>query len=163
MINNGIFLGADGVGTRKGGRRNTVSYTVNGVQIVNGDTPVENGNIMFISEILFVSEEVVNRLHQQNRDKETPPLLAYTWMNSPFISHAYLALQKDSRFTHVTRYINLADVAPVITGHGKDLHVPKTKIKEPAFSCNSHTCISMFICMLGEREGERERGERDRE
>jgi hypothetical protein len=125
------------------------------VQIVNGDTPVENGNIMFISEILFVSEEVVNRLHQQNRDKETPPLLAYTWMNSPFISHAYLALQKDSRFTHVTRYINLADVAPVITGHGKDLYFPKTKIKELAFPYNTHThtYISMFMCMR--RGGER--------
>jgi hypothetical protein len=122
------------VETRKGGRRNSVSYTVNGVQIVNGDTPVENGNIMFISEILFVNEEVVNRLHQENRDKETPPLLAYTWMNSPFISHAYLALQKDSRFTHITRYINLADVAPVITGHGKDLHFPHTKMK-------NHKCI----------------------
>jgi len=129
-------------------RRNTVSYTVNGVQIVNGDTPVENGNIMFISEILFVSEEIVNRLHQENRDKETPPLLAYTWMNSPFISHAYLALQKDSRFTHVTRYINLADVAPVITGHGKDLHFPKTKIKEPAFSFNPLKPELNPICYL---------------
>lgn len=104
----------------KNGPRNSVSFTVNGVQIVNGDTPVENGNIMFIGEILFVNEEVVNRLHQQNRDKETPPLLAYTSVNSLFFSHAYLALQKDSRFTYVTRYINLEDVAPVITGHGKN-------------------------------------------
>jgi hypothetical protein len=105
--------------TKEAGHHNSISFTVNGVQIVNGDTPVENGNIMFLSEVLFVNEEVVNRLHEQNRDKETPPLLAYTWMNSPFISHAYLALQTDSRFTLVSHYINLADVAPVITGHGK--------------------------------------------
>ncbi|XP_021939131.1 transforming growth factor-beta-induced protein ig-h3 isoform X2 [Zootermopsis nevadensis] len=114
----------DQFSTRKDGRRNSVIFTVNGVQIVNGDTPVENGNIMFISEVLFVNEEVVTKLHQQNRDKETPPLLAYTWMNSPFISHAYLALQKDPRFTYVTQHINLADVAPVITGHGYTFFVP---------------------------------------
>lgn len=115
-----LFFVVDQFSTRKDGRRNSVIFTVNGVQIVNGDTPVENGNIMFISEVLFVNEEVVTKLHQQNRDKETPPLLAYTWMNSPFISHAYLALQKDPRFTYITQHINLADVAPVITGHGKN-------------------------------------------
>ena len=98
-----------------------MNFTVNGVSIVNGDTPVENGNIMFIREVLFVNENVVQQLHQKNKDKETPPLLAFTWMNSQFMSYAYLALQKDSRFTHMTRYINLADVAPVVTGHGKHM------------------------------------------
>ncbi|PSN48007.1 hypothetical protein C0J52_18582 [Blattella germanica] len=90
--------------TRDESRRNGVSLTINGVPVVNGDTPVENGNIMFIGEVLFVNEDVVQQLHQKNKDKETPPLLAFTWMNSQFISHAYLALQQDSRFTHMTRY-----------------------------------------------------------
>ncbi|XP_069698147.1 periostin isoform X2 [Periplaneta americana] len=122
-----IFEKKEALETKDDARGASVSLNVNGVPVVNGDTPVENGNIMFISEVLFVDEDVVQRLHQQNKDKETPPLLAFTWMNSQFISHAYLALQKDPRFTHVTRYINLADVAPVITGHGYTFFVPTDK------------------------------------
>nr|CAD7444248.1 unnamed protein product [Timema bartmani] len=91
--------------------------TVNGVQVVKGDTPVSDGNMMFLGEVLFVDDEIVKKLQQSNRDKETAPLLAFPWMRSQFLSHAFLMLEKDpDRFTHITRFLNLADLAPHIAG-----------------------------------------------
>lgn len=92
--------------------------------IVKGDTPVSKGNIMFIGEVLFVSESVVSKLHQQHRDKETPPLLAFPWFGAQFLSHAFLALERDKRFTHITRFLNLADLAPHVSGTGYTFFVP---------------------------------------
>ncbi|XP_018568871.1 uncharacterized protein LOC108909119 [Anoplophora glabripennis] len=100
------------------------SLTVNGATIVKGDTPVAKGNIMFIGEVLFVSESVVSKLHQQHKDKETPPLLAFPWFGAQFLSHAFLALERDKRFTHVTRFLNLADLAPHVSGAGYTFFVP---------------------------------------
>uniref|UniRef100_A0A1Y1L633 FAS1 domain-containing protein n=2 Tax=Photinus pyralis TaxID=7054 RepID=A0A1Y1L633_PHOPY len=97
---------------------------VNGVQVVKGDTPVANGNIMFTGEVLFVNESVVSRLHQQHRDKETPPLLAFPWFGAQFLSHAFLALERDRRFSHITRFLNLADLAPHVSGTGYTFFVP---------------------------------------
>lgn len=94
------------------------ALSVNGASIVNGDTPVSGGNIMFIGEVLFVNDGVVQRLHMENRDKETPPLLAFPWFGSQFLSHAFLALEEKEQFTHITRFVNLADLAPHITGSG---------------------------------------------
>ncbi|CAG9771856.1 unnamed protein product [Ceutorhynchus assimilis] len=104
--------------------RRTPNLTVNGATIVKGDTPVEKGNIMFIGEVLFVSESVVSKLHQQHRDKETPPLLAFPWFGAQFLSHAFLALERDKRFTHITRFLNLADLAPHVSGAGYTFFVP---------------------------------------
>ncbi|XP_049854558.1 transforming growth factor-beta-induced protein ig-h3 [Schistocerca gregaria] len=98
--------------------------SVNGAAIVNGDTPVSGGNIMFIGEVLFVNDGVVQRLHMENRDKETPPLLAFPWFGSQFLSHAFLALEEKEQFTHITRFVNLADLAPHITGSGYTFFVP---------------------------------------
>ena len=92
--------------------------------VVKGDTPVSRGNIMFIGEVLFVSEAVVSKLHQQHRDKETPPLLAFPWFGAQFLSHAFLALERDKRFTHITRFLNLADLAPPVSGTGYTFFVP---------------------------------------
>lgn len=100
------------------------NLTVNGASVVKGDTPLPKGNIMFISEVLFVSESVVSRLHQQHRDKETPPLLAFPWFGAQFLSHAFLALERDRRFTHITRFLNLADLAPHVSGTGYTFFVP---------------------------------------
>ncbi|GLH16155.1 Transforming growth factor-beta-induced protein ig-h3-like Protein [Gryllus bimaculatus] len=97
---------------------------VEGAHIVNGDTPVVGGNIMFIGEVLFVNEGVVQRLHQENRDKETPPLLAFPWFGSQFLSHAFLALEENPQFTQITRFVNLADLAPHITGAEYTFFVP---------------------------------------
>ncbi|KAF5294189.1 hypothetical protein FQR65_LT10900 [Abscondita terminalis] len=97
---------------------------VNGVQIVKGDTPVPKGNIMFTGEVLFVNESVVSRLHQQHKDKETPPLLAFPWFGAQFLSHAFLALERDRRFSHITRFLNLADLAPHVSGTGYTFFVP---------------------------------------
>ncbi|CAH1183688.1 unnamed protein product [Phaedon cochleariae] len=102
----------------------TPSLTVNGAMIVKGDTPVAHGNIMFVGEVLFVSEAVVSRLHQQHKDKETPPLLAFPWFGAQFLSHAFLALERDKRFTHITRFLNLADLAPHVSGTGYTFFVP---------------------------------------
>jgi transforming growth factor-beta-induced protein len=100
------------------------NLSVNGAMVVKGDTPVSRGNIMFIGEVLFVSESVVSKLHQQHRDKETPPLLAFPWFGAQFLSHAFLALERDKRFTHITRFLNLADLAPHVSGTGYTFFVP---------------------------------------
>lgn len=100
------------------------NLTVNGAIIVKGDTPVTKGNMMFIGEVLFVSESVVSKLHQQHRDKETPPLLAFPWFGAQFLSHAFLALERDKRFSHITRFLNLADLAPHVSGTGYTFFVP---------------------------------------
>lgn len=79
---------------------------------------------MFVSEVLFVSEAEVQKLHQQNKDKETPPLLAFPWFGAQFLSHAFLALERQRRFSHVTRFLNLADLAPRVSGKGYTFFVP---------------------------------------
>lgn len=80
------------------------SPTVNNVTIL-ADFTLPNGNEVFlISEVLFVSEAVVSKLHQMHRDKETPPLLAFPWFGAQFLSHSFLALERDSRFTQITRW-----------------------------------------------------------
>lgn len=77
--------------------------TANNVTILN-DFILPNGNTVFIlAEILFVTEAVVSKLHQMHKDKETPPLLAFPWFGAQFLSHAFLALERDSRFTQITR------------------------------------------------------------
>ncbi|XP_054284150.1 transforming growth factor-beta-induced protein ig-h3-like [Macrosteles quadrilineatus] len=98
--------------------------TVNGADVVKGDTPVARGNIMFVSEVLFVNETVVQRLHQKHKDKETPPLLAFPWFGAQFLSHAFLALERTPHFSHVTRFLNMADLAPHISGAGYSFFVP---------------------------------------
>ncbi|RZF33094.1 hypothetical protein LSTR_LSTR009823 [Laodelphax striatellus] len=97
---------------------------INGVEVIKGDTPVTRGNIIFISEVLFVNESVVQQLHQQHKDKETPPLLAFPWFGAQFLSHAFLALERNPQFTHVTRFLNMADLAPHISGAGYTFFVP---------------------------------------
>lgn len=76
---------------------------VNNVSIISDHTLPNGNEIFIISEVLFVSEAVVSRLHQMNKDKETPPLLAFPWFGAQFLSHAFLALERDNRFTQVTR------------------------------------------------------------
>lgn len=41
---------------------------------------------------------------QMHKDKETPPLLAFPWFGAQFLSHSFLALERDSRFSQITRY-----------------------------------------------------------
>jgi hypothetical protein len=53
-----------------------------------------------------MTDSKVSKLHQQNKDKETPPLLAYPWFGSQFLSHAFLALERDSNFTQITRLVS---------------------------------------------------------
>lgn len=38
-----------------------------------------------------------------HKDKETPPLLAFPWFGAQFLSHSFLALERDPRFTYVTK------------------------------------------------------------
>ncbi|KAG8266479.1 hypothetical protein J6590_071433 [Homalodisca vitripennis] len=104
--------------------KKAAGLTVNGADVVKGDTPVARGNIMFVSEVLFVNETVVQRLHQKHRDKETPPLLAFPWFGAQFLSHAFLALERTPHFAHITRFLNMADLAPHISGAGYTFFVP---------------------------------------
>lgn len=73
---------------------------------------------MLVTEVLFVDEGVVHKLHEGHRDKETPPLLAFPWFGAQFLSHAFLLLESDRRFTHITRFLNVADLVPHIPGQG---------------------------------------------
>jgi hypothetical protein len=112
--------------------------TVNNVTILS-DHQLPNGNQVFlISEVLFVSEAIVSRLHQMNKDKESrcaqgfkikikinkiifvlsaPPLLAFPWFGAQFLSHSFLALELDNRFKHATRSVkstNRMNVRPYV-------------------------------------------------
>lgn len=77
--------------------------TVNNISVISNATLSKGLTIFVISEILFMSDSIVSKLHSQNKDKETPPLLAFPWFASQFLSHTYLALERDPRFTHITR------------------------------------------------------------
>lgn len=67
------------------------------------DSLAKGRDIFVLSEVLFMSDAIVSKLHQQNKDKETPPLLASPWFSSQFLSHAYLALERNPRFKVITR------------------------------------------------------------
>ncbi|XP_024084217.1 periostin [Cimex lectularius] len=96
----------------------------NGVELVKGDTPVTKGNIMFVTEVLFVDDAVVGKLHEEHRDKETPPLLAFPWFGSQFLSHTFLSIESMKGFSHITRFLNVADLVPYIPGAGYTFFVP---------------------------------------
>ncbi|XP_055712868.1 uncharacterized protein LOC129807546 [Phlebotomus papatasi] len=97
---------------------------INNVTILS-DHSLSNGNQVFlISEVLFVSEAIVSRLHQMHKDKETPPLLAFPWFGAQFLSHSFLALERDSRFTQITRILNIAEIAPFVSGSNYTFFVP---------------------------------------
>lgn len=59
-----------------------------------------------------------------HKDKETPPLLAFPWFGAQFLSHSFLALEKDDRFTHITRFLNNAEIAHFISGSNFTFFVP---------------------------------------
>lgn len=80
------------------------SPTVNNVSIISNATLTNGIEILIISEVLFMTDTTVSKLHQQNKDKETPPLLAFPWFGSQFLSHAFLALERDNRFSQITRF-----------------------------------------------------------
>ncbi|XP_018789623.1 PREDICTED: uncharacterized protein LOC108969392 isoform X2 [Bactrocera latifrons] len=106
------------------------SPTVNNVSIMS-DYALVNGNQVFlISEVLFVSEAVVSKLHQMHKDKETPPLLAFPWFGAQFLSHSFLALERDPRFTQITRYLNNAEIAPHVSGANYTFFVPEDRAFE---------------------------------
>ncbi|XP_013104316.1 uncharacterized protein LOC106084900 [Stomoxys calcitrans] len=104
--------------------------TVNNVSIMS-DYTLSNGNQVFIiTEVLFVSEAVVSKLHQMHKDKETPPLLAFPWFGAQFLSHSFLALERDPRFTQITRFLNNAEIAPHVSGANYTFFVPDDKAFE---------------------------------
>lgn len=59
-----------------------------------------------------------------HRDKETPPLLAFPWFGAQFLSHSFLALERDPRFTIVTKFLNNAEIAPFVPGANFTFFVP---------------------------------------
>lgn len=76
---------------------------MNNVTILSDFTLPNGVEVFLISEVLFVSEAVVSKLHQMHKDKETPPLLAFPWFGAQFLSHSFLALERDHRFSQITR------------------------------------------------------------
>lgn len=97
---------------------------VNNVSIMYDYTLSNGVEVYVISEVLFVSEAVVSRLHQMHKDKETPPLLAFPWFGAQFLSHSFLALERDNRFTQITRFLNTAEIAQFISGSNYTFFVP---------------------------------------
>lgn len=59
-----------------------------------------------------------------HKDKETPPLLAFPWFGAQFLSHSFLALEKDDRFTEITRFLNNAEIAHYVSGANFTFFVP---------------------------------------
>uniref|UniRef100_A0A1B0CV68 Putative rap1-gtpase-activating protein rap1gap n=1 Tax=Lutzomyia longipalpis TaxID=7200 RepID=A0A1B0CV68_LUTLO len=104
--------------------RNIPSPTINNVTILSDFSLVNGNQVFLISEVLFVSEAIVSRLHQMHKDKETPPLLAFPWFGAQFLSHSFLALERDSRFTQITRWLNTAEIAPFVSGSNYTFFVP---------------------------------------
>ncbi|XP_031629515.1 uncharacterized protein LOC116344847 [Contarinia nasturtii] len=104
--------------------RNSPLPTVNNVTITADYTLPDGSQVLLISEVLFVSEAVVSRLHQMHKDKETPPLLAFPWFGAQFLSHSFLALERDPRFTFVTKLLNNAEIAPYVPGANYTFFVP---------------------------------------
>lgn len=96
---------------------------MNNVSITAEYSLSDGTQVFLLSEVLFVSEAIVSRLHQvrfllelvswdeetnglpfqMHKDKETPPLLAFPWFGAQFLSHSFLALERDSRFSIITR------------------------------------------------------------
>lgn len=98
--------------------------TANNVSIIYDYTLSNRIEVYVTSEVLFVSEAVVSRLHQMHKDKETPPLLAFPWFGAQFLSHSFLALERDNRFTQITRFLNTAEIAQFISGSNYTFFVP---------------------------------------
>ncbi|CAG9799046.1 unnamed protein product [Chironomus riparius] len=99
--------------------------TVNNVSIMSNATLANGNDVFIISEVLFMTDSKVSKLHQQNKDKETPPLLAFPWFGSQFLSHAFLALERDNRFTQITRFFHFAEIiASSIVGSNYTFFVP---------------------------------------
>lgn len=82
--------------------------TANGVAVMRRDVTLHGGTVLVVPEVLFVTHKVVQELRKHHRDKETPPLLAFPWWNAQFLSHSYLALEKNSNFTSMERLMNAA-------------------------------------------------------
>lgn len=61
---------------------------------------------------------------QLHKDKETPPLLAFPWFGAQFLSHSFLALERDNRFTQITRFLNAAEIAQYVSGANYTFFVP---------------------------------------
>ncbi|XP_052868238.1 uncharacterized protein LOC128274170 [Anopheles cruzii] len=104
--------------------KNKPSPNVNNVTILSDYTLSTGVEVFILSEVLFVSEAIVSRLHQMHKDKETPPLLAFPWFGAQFLSHSFLALERDTRFTQITRFLNTAEVAQFISGSNYTFFVP---------------------------------------
>ncbi|KAH8249000.1 hypothetical protein KR032_005011 [Drosophila birchii] len=85
--------------------------TVNNVSIMS-DYNLSNGNQVFIiSEVLFVTEAVVSKLHQVSRI-------------------GCIIQEKDPRFSQITRYLNNAEIAPHISGANYTFFVPEDRAFE---------------------------------
>jgi hypothetical protein len=80
--------------------------TLNGVEILDGDTPVSRGNIQFVADLLFVDSSVVSELNKKHRDVESAPLVAHPWYSSQFLSHIYRELSVRDQFSFVLDYLN---------------------------------------------------------
>ncbi|KAI5702426.1 hypothetical protein M8J76_001167 [Diaphorina citri] len=111
--------------------------TVNGVELIKGDTPLPKGNIMFLPDVLFVTATIVKNLQEKNKDKETPPPLTYPWKGSKFLSHAFLILERTPGFRHITRFLNMADLADYVPGADYTFFVPTDEAFETAGLSNA--------------------------
>uniref|UniRef100_A0A8D8ZTE4 Transforming growth factor-beta-induced protein ig-h3 n=1 Tax=Cacopsylla melanoneura TaxID=428564 RepID=A0A8D8ZTE4_9HEMI len=106
--------------------------TVNNVELIKGDTPLTKGNIMFLPDVLFVTDTIVKKLREKNKDKETPPPISYPWKGSTFLSHSFLMLGGTPGYRHITRFLNMADLSDYVPGSDYTFFVPTDEAFEKA-------------------------------
>eukprot|EP00088_Acartia_fossae_P065663 TRINITY_DN8100_c0_g1_i12.p1 TRINITY_DN8100_c0_g1~~TRINITY_DN8100_c0_g1_i12.p1 ORF type:complete len:906 (-),score=174.16 TRINITY_DN8100_c0_g1_i12:91-2808(-) len=85
---------------------NPESAFINGVPTL-GEIDLLGGKLVFIEEVLFIDDNVVQDLNQKFRYLETGPLITYPWIESQFLSHTYRLLNKDPDFSYLSVYLNL--------------------------------------------------------
>ena len=80
----------------------------NGVPVMRREVKLQRGIVIVVSEILFVNHQVVQELRMHNRDKETPPLIAFPWWNAQFLSHAFLGLESNATFPSMEKLLSVS-------------------------------------------------------
>ncbi len=86
-------------------RRGNV-LSVNGIELLEGGTPIDHGTMLFIDQLLFVDRDKVDELNEEYPFLESGPLLPAPWYESQFLSHALRTLSEREEYTYMVEYMN---------------------------------------------------------
>lgn len=79
----------------------------NGIELIEGGTPVPHGALLFLKELLFVDDASVTRLNEEHAYLESGPLLPLPWDESQFLSHAFNAVSENEQHSYMAEYMNM--------------------------------------------------------